>query len=289
MHNPKPLPSASPMKVSRFLVLISSGLMSATLTQVGIAAEVKHTNPITSSTTTTTTTTTTTANKPTTTQPNTAQKPGSKSMPNAWNWGGYLQKIQRSIPKGTPDAQIIDTVMNDIRDDKAREAREYLMSEFKANKDHTGLVSFLIGFLYTEAIGGTKNTVEGFNFMFKSAQKGFVEGEYQLGRYYASGIGTPVDTLQAVLWYKVASEAGHEDATVNLKYLFIMEVVPDEWLNECTATNEAALRSKLIRAREFYRGYTDSAGNKINPDIKQALDALNGVVPKCVNPPQEQS
>ena len=36
--------------------------------------------------------------------------------------------------------------------------------------------------------------------------------QYHLGMFYKSGIGTPEDRTEALRWYKVAAERGHEAA-----------------------------------------------------------------------------
>ena len=45
-----------------------------------------------------------------------------------------------------------------------------------------------------------------------AANAGHVEAQYHLGMFYKSGIGTPEDRTEALRWYKVAAERGHEAA-----------------------------------------------------------------------------
>ena len=45
-----------------------------------------------------------------------------------------------------------------------------------------------------------------------AANAGHVDAQYHLGMFYKSGIGTPEDRAEALRWYKVAAERGHEAA-----------------------------------------------------------------------------
>ena len=45
-----------------------------------------------------------------------------------------------------------------------------------------------------------------------AANAGHVEAQYHLGMFYKSGIGTPEDRTEALRWYKVAAERGHQQA-----------------------------------------------------------------------------
>lgn len=265
------------MKMLHFPALASSMLLSFLLTHVSQADEIKNAPATTHSI----------PNNIGHEQP--AIQATQKPIANAWNWSGYLRIVQKTLPLGTPNRAIMDKVMEQLEMNKPAQAREYAIEEYKKNGDYSGLVSFLIGFMYSEGIGGDKDPVQGFNYMKLSALRGFPYGEHQLALYYDTGRGTPTNTLQAVLWYKAASLAGIKDATTNLKYIFIMEKAPDEWIQPRSPISEYMIREKLINARHFYRGYIDHDGSKKSPDLEKSLAELDDLVPNCVNPPQEQS
>ncbi|MBR6435240.1 MAG: sel1 repeat family protein, partial [Thermoguttaceae bacterium] len=53
----------------------------------------------------------------------------------------------------------------------------------------------------------------------KSADQGYAEGQYNLGKCYYFGKGVPLDRAEAAKWFQKAALRGHEDATEKLEFL----------------------------------------------------------------------
>ena len=53
----------------------------------------------------------------------------------------------------------------------------------------------------------------------QAADQGDVLAQFNLGVFYETGKGVPVDQEQAAIWYRKAAEQGHTDAQEALKRL----------------------------------------------------------------------
>ena len=51
------------------------------------------------------------------------------------------------------------------------------------------------------------------------AKQGHAESQYNIGRMYADGIGTPGDRAEAIYWLRKAAQQGHSDAQEIIKYI----------------------------------------------------------------------
>jgi TPR repeat protein len=83
------------------------------------------------------------------------------------------------------------------------------------------IAQFNLSHLYFDGLGTTADHVKGTEWLIKSAQKGYVDAQYNLGNNYAAGqLGVPLDLGQAVHWLTKASEQGDASAQYNLGLLY---------------------------------------------------------------------
>lgn len=73
-----------------------------------------------------------------------------------------------------------------------------------------------VGDMYDNGIGTLIDKVKAVLYYRKAAEKGNLTAQYNLGRHYHDGSGVPKDYIQAVEWYKKAAENGHEGAQFHL-------------------------------------------------------------------------
>ena len=62
----------------------------------------------------------------------------------------------------------------------------------------------------TDSSLGPKNPQVAIECFIASAEKGHIGSAAQLGRIYAEGIAVYQSTKQALLWYQLAADAGHQ-------------------------------------------------------------------------------
>lgn len=87
------------------------------------------------------------------------------------------------------------------------------------DRDDTRLYSDI---LYSGNSDMAQNMAEAVDWLRKTAEQGFVEAQYILGRMYADA-SEPPDTAEAIRWYRMAAEQGHHDAQVELRILLRSE------------------------------------------------------------------
>lgn len=87
------------------------------------------------------------------------------------------------------------------------------------DRDDTRLYSDI---LYSGNSDMAQNMAEAAGWLRKTAEQGFVEAQYILGRMYADA-SEPPDTAEAIRWYRMAAEQGHHDAQVELRILLRSE------------------------------------------------------------------
>lgn len=84
---------------------------------------------------------------------------------------------------------------------------------FKEAAPHSAVAQFNLGEMLEHGNEAClKNEVEAFNCYQKSAEEGYDEGQYALGRMYLKGVGTQKDESKAFEWYLKAAKQGNGDA-----------------------------------------------------------------------------
>jgi len=79
---------------------------------------------------------------------------------------------------------------------------------------------FKLGQAFRLGLGVEKNSNEAFEWIKKSAGKGYSEAQNMLGFMYSNGEGVDENIQEAIVWYRLASENGNSIAQTNLGLLF---------------------------------------------------------------------
>jgi len=118
------------------------------------------------------------------------------------------------------------TWAGDIEDaDAAFKRKDYAAALVKyksavAKKEKTMYAQYQIGNFYAEGLGVKKNLIEAINWYKLSAEQGFTYAQFNLGGMYYRGEGIEKNVVQAVYWYKKAAAQGDELAQHSLGIMY---------------------------------------------------------------------
>ena len=76
-----------------------------------------------------------------------------------------------------------------------------------------------LGTCYSGGIGVRQDYTEAVKWFRLGAEQGHDESQYNLGFCYLEGYGVPQNNEEAVKWFRLAAEQGHSDAQKALEYL----------------------------------------------------------------------
>ena len=88
------------------------------------------------------------------------------------------------------------------------------------NGDGEGVFEAMIAEHYIHGLGCAKSDELSFQWYKKSAQKGYIQAQFQLGQYYSNGIGVKKSPKRALKWYLIAANYGHVSAQYNAGNLY---------------------------------------------------------------------
>ena len=107
-----------------------------------------------------------------------------------------------------------------------------------ANLGHPGAMNNL-GVLLMDNADDEAKVEEGLGWLLKSAEAGYKNAQFNLGKVYLSGKVTPVDKTEAYYWLSAASLNGHDKSSA------LLDVIADE-----LSVDELLEAQKLIRDRK---------------------------------------
>lgn len=102
-----------------------------------------------------------------------------------------------------------------VSKDYSESARWYW---FAAHQGHARALCSL-GYMYQEGLGVPMDTYGAVKLYSKSAEQGLASAQYHLGYAYENGIGVFSDSSEAINWYRKAAGQGHAKAISKLKEL----------------------------------------------------------------------
>jgi hypothetical protein len=118
-------------------------------------------------------------------------------------------------------------------------------------------VQGILGVIYEEGIGVSKDPVEAAQWFRKAAEQGDPAGQKYLGDMYRRGLGVPSDLTEAVKWYHKASEQGDGPAQgmLGMVYQKGLGVSPDViqaymWFTLAASNLAGTERDSTIQARD---------------------------------------
>lgn len=90
--------------------------------------------------------------------------------------------------------------------------------EKAANQGHQK-AQFLLGMMYYNGQGVTKNMPQSIHWLTKSAEQKYAAAEYKLGFFYKNGVGVTLDMIQAQKYFERAASQNYKNAIDHLKCL----------------------------------------------------------------------
>lgn len=85
-----------------------------------------------------------------------------------------------------------------------------------------------------------------------AAEQGDAQAQYQLGQCYEKGLGTAVDSVQAVQWYTRAAEQGDADAMYSLGLCYYYAIGVSEDLAKARAYLRKAVATGKLDTMKVY-------------------------------------
>lgn len=85
-----------------------------------------------------------------------------------------------------------------------------------------------------------------------AAEQGDPQAQFQLGQCYEKGLGTEVDSAQAVLWYTKAADQGNADALYSLGLCYYYAIGVPEDLNKARALFRKAIATGKLDTMKAY-------------------------------------
>ena len=80
-----------------------------------------------------------------------------------------------------------------------------------------------LGYMYSEGVGVDVDVTEAAKWFRKSAEQGYMIGQYNIGLMYELGRGIGKDVNEAIRWYRKAADQGYQNAKDKLAKLLIQE------------------------------------------------------------------
>lgn len=131
---------------------------------------------------------------------------------------------------------------------------------------------FLLGNMYTQGYGVTKNPVEAFNLYRRAAVAGNAEAMAVTGALLQQGVGTDVDINQAFEWYGRSARAGNPaGAFFYGLYLFRGNKAPDG-------------QNILPDHPQSYKWMKISAQRTQDPKVREAAGKIAELIAKTLKP-----
>jgi len=123
------------------------------------------------------------------------------------------QSIKQSKPQSTKETSegITSTQKqpsNRVKKDEAKTFECYKKSAEKGNVD----AQAELGYCYDMGIGTDINKVKAFELYKKAADNGHIIAQYNLGKFYKNGIGVKKDKVKAFEYYRKSADKGNADA-----------------------------------------------------------------------------
>ena len=144
------------------------------------------------------------------------RSPNSRNM-----WGNRLENEigKKYLLNQNADAQVdkFNDGVNAYRNKDYRTAFTRLMP---LAKQGNAFAQVLIGHMYVNGFGVSKDIEEAVAWYRQSANQGNALGQYNLGVMYGEGGGVIQDFKEAVKWFRLSAEQGNADAQVFLGMLY---------------------------------------------------------------------
>ena len=163
----------------------------------------------------------------------------------AYEHGDYAAALREWRPlaeQGDTDAQFLLGAMYDEGKGVSKDDEEAVKWFRKAADQGDADAQFNLGNMHYDGRGVRRNHAEAVRWYRKAAEQGHASAQNNLGAMYDNGTGVPEDDVQAYAWFNIAAAQGDEFAKEN-----------KERVTE-SMTNEGRARAQKL-AREYWETY----------------------------------
>ncbi len=116
-------------------------------------------------------------------------------------------QLRLSAQEGHPDAQTALGTMYFSGTGVAKNHREALKWYKKVSRQNNPAALRNMAQIYTEGLGGvSRDLKKAFELYLQAAQLGDADAQFFVGHFYANGLGTVKDSVQALMWFDLVNE-----------------------------------------------------------------------------------
>jgi hypothetical protein len=151
------------------------------------------------------------------------------------------------------DYKTLLQLLHELASQESAFAEQYRKAALQGSVTAQGI----LGVIYEEGIGVSKDPVEAAQWYRKAAEQGDPAGQKYLGDMYRRGLGVPRDLTEAVKWYRRASEQedGSAQAMLGMVYREGLGVQPDViqaymWFTIAASNVAGTERDVTMQARD---------------------------------------
>ncbi|MBI3416473.1 MAG: SEL1-like repeat protein [Verrucomicrobia bacterium] len=137
--------------------------------------------------------------------------------------------FRKAAENGHPGAQVMLGTLYFNGEGVTKDAVEAVKWFRQAAEQDHAEAQFNFGYCYTNGEGVSKDEIEAVKWFHKAAEQNHAEAQYSLGVCYANGNGVTKDLVEAVNWYRKAADQNCAEAQFHLgiSYVFGQGVTKD--------------------------------------------------------------
>lgn len=136
---------------------------------------------------------------------------------------------------------------------------------------------FLLGTVYKNGRGVSKNSATALSYFNKAAENGSPEAQYLISTFYFSGKGYPQDTKKGLLWCQKAAANGHSEAQYKLATLYADNITSEKDYSKAAYWYKKAAEQKHATA-QYKLGMLYITGHGVPRDYSMAAQWFKGAV-----------
>ncbi|MFR5657561.1 MAG: tetratricopeptide repeat protein [Butyricimonas faecihominis] len=153
-----------------------------------------------------------------------------KNMTEARRW--YQKAADQGYEKAIDKLKVLSGTSIGSTSGKTYKEYEKMADEFYGKKNYTEALKYYklsapgndgvlnrLGYMYSEGVGVDANASEAVKWFRKSAEQGYMIGQYNMGLMYELGRGIGKDVNEAIRWYRKAADQGYQNAKDKLAKL----------------------------------------------------------------------
>ena len=157
-------------------------------------------------------------------------------------------------PRYVRDAQANESFQRGKAAYDRQDHKEAVVNFGKAAELGHAEAQYLLGSMYSEGRGVTKDDAEAVRWYRKAAEQGIVHAQRHLGQMYAAARGVGKDFAAAAMWYRKAAEQGDANSQSSLGFMYATgqgvtkdETEAEKWFRTAAAQGDEKAQRNLVK------------------------------------------